>query len=139
MPHFQIKCRFTGDVRFAGQFDSLAACVEAAAKSGADLSGADLSGADLFGADLLGAMWRKTMLGRRGLVKYASRSDGYEFWLFDCEDGLFRVAAGCRWFTMEEAWRHWLHRDGTDLGSETDDILVMFEHHIERLAKELSR
>jgi hypothetical protein len=199
MPLFQIKSRLNGIVRFEGEYDSLAACVEAAVKYGADLygadltgarlpyarlsgarfcgadlsgaylvgadfSGADLSGADLYGARLSGvrfcgadlsnmrfsgadlsganfsgAMWRETKLGRRGLVKYANRSDGYEFRLFACEDGLFRVAAECRWFTMEEAWQHWRHRAGTDLGSETDNILSMFKRHIELMAKEPSR
>jgi len=34
---------------------------------------------------------------------------------------------------MEEAWAHWTKtRDGTPLGEETFDILVLFEHHIER-------
>jgi hypothetical protein len=104
--------------------------------AGTDLSGAKVSGVDLSRANLAGAIWRETKLGRRGLVKYANRSDGYEFRLFACADGLFRVAAGCRWLTMEEAWQHWRHRAGTDLGSETDNILSMFERHIELMAKE---
>jgi hypothetical protein len=199
MTLFQIKCRFSGAVRFEGQFGSILLCVEAAVKAGANLTGAylaganlaraylartdlaganlaraNLTGADLTGANLTGAYLaganlaganltgaylaganlagaylaranltgaylagatiRDAKLGSRGLVKEASRSDGYRFQMFDCADGAFRVMAGCRWFTLEEAWRHWTAtRDGTPLGEETFDILVMFEHHAERL------
>jgi hypothetical protein len=107
--------------------------------SGADLSGANLSGAnlpraDLSRADLSGATLRGTPLGARGLVKEASRSDGYTFRLFDCEDGSWRVLAGCRWFTFPEAAAHWSEtRKGTALGDETFDILDLFERHAMRL------
>ena len=48
------------------------------------------------------------------------------------------MLAGCRWFTLPEAWRHWqATRDSTPLGEETFDILVLFEHHVERLAQEV--
>ena len=104
--------------------------------SGANLSGTDLTGANLIGANLSGATIRDTKLGSRGMVKDASRSDGYRFQMFDCADGVFRVMAGCRWFTLQEAWVHWTKtRDNTPLGEETFDILVMFEHHVERLTK----
>jgi hypothetical protein len=105
--------------------------------SGANLSGAGLSGAYLSGAYLSGATVRNTKLGKRGSVKEVTRSDGYRFQMFDCEDGQFRILAGCRWFTLPEARRHWTAtRDGTPLGEETFDILVLFERHVERLAKE---
>ena len=43
--------------------------------------------------------------------------------------------AGCRFFTLDEAWLHWERtRAGTDLGDETLDILTMFELHVERSA-----
>ena len=102
--------------------------------SGADLSGANLSRADLSGANLSGATYRDTKLGRRGEVKNTNRRDGYVFRLLDCEDKQWRVMAGCRWFTLAEAWAHWSGtRDKTPLGEETFDILVMFEHHAARL------
>ncbi|CAB4169664.1 Pentapeptide repeat [uncultured Caudovirales phage] len=103
--------------------------------SGADLSYANLSGAYLSGANLSRAIYRGGIkIGARGLLKTCSRSDGYDFHLFDCEDGGPRVDAGCRWFTLPEAWLHWTPaRDATPLGEETFDILVMFEHHIERI------
>jgi hypothetical protein len=179
MPHFQIKCRFTGGVRFEGEFGSLRLCVEAGVKARADLAranlaranlagaylagaylagadlaranlagaylagaylaGAYLAGADLAGSNLAGAEWREGVkLRARGIVKEATRSDGYRVFLLDTQaDGRWRVQAGCRFFTLPEAWRHWeTTRAGTALGEETFDILVMFEHHAERLEKE---
>ena len=96
MPHYQIKCRFTGGVRFEGEFGSLRLCVEAGVRASANLAGADLARANLAGADLAranlaSADLRGTKLGKRGLLKDASRSDGYRFMLFDCEDGAPRV------------------------------------------------
>ena len=136
---FQIKGRFTGRVLFEGEFGSLRLCVEAAVKSRADLSGAnlygaDLSGAYLSGANLYGAKWREGATLKRAPVKEATRSDGYLFRLLDCDEG-WRVAAGCRFFTLDEAWRHWGHgkRANTPLGDESEDILILFEHHIQRL------
>ena len=68
-----------------------------------------------------------------GVVKMVTRSDGYTFTVFPCADAIWRLTAGCRFFTLEEAWQHWQKtRAGTPLGEETFDILVMFEHHIER-------
>jgi uncharacterized protein YjbI with pentapeptide repeats len=55
MPLFEIKCRFTGVVRFSLECENAKACVEAGVKAGADLEGADLEGANLRGADLQGA------------------------------------------------------------------------------------
>uniref|UniRef100_A0A6M3JDQ4 Pentapeptide repeat-containing protein n=1 Tax=viral metagenome TaxID=1070528 RepID=A0A6M3JDQ4_9ZZZZ len=52
---FEIKSRFTGNILFSLETDSLKLAVEAAVKSRSDLSGADLSGADLYRADLSGA------------------------------------------------------------------------------------
>ena len=52
---FQIKCRFSGAIRFEAEADSLKIVVEMAVKGGADLSGTYLRGADLSGADLSGA------------------------------------------------------------------------------------
>jgi hypothetical protein len=105
--------------------------------SRANLFGANLSRANLFGANLSGANLSGANLSGvkiTALRKTCSRSDGYEFLLFQGEDHTWRVMAGCRWFSVEDAWTHWLRtRDGTPLGEETFDILVMFEHHIERV------
>jgi uncharacterized protein YjbI with pentapeptide repeats len=103
--------------------------------SGANLSGADLSGANLSGATLSGAVWRKGFTLNRPPVRVAQRRDGHTFYLIDTSQG-WRVAAGCRFFTYEEAWAHWCGFDaarrGTPLGDETQDILVMFSLALDR-------
>ncbi len=104
--------------------------------SRADLTGANLSRANLSGANLSRAKWREGVTLKRAVVKEVTRSDGYLFRLLDCDCG-WRVAAGCRFFTLDEAWRHWGYGDraNTALGEETEIILAMFEQHIEHEAK----
>jgi len=60
-------------------------------------------------------------------VTSATRSDGYTFTLTREKDKTLRIAAGCRFFTFEEAREHWKWRAGTPLGAETDSILDHFE------------
>jgi len=52
---FQIKCWFSGAVRFEGHFASLRLCVEAAVSARANLTRANLTGANLTDANLTGA------------------------------------------------------------------------------------
>ena len=52
---FKIKHRFSGEVLFSMETESIKLCVEAAVKSGADLSRANLIEADLIGTNLSGA------------------------------------------------------------------------------------
>jgi hypothetical protein len=114
--------------------------------SGADLTGADLTGADLRGADLTGAYLRGAYLSGAdltgakinndkiaiGILRRATRSDNWEFFLWHCEDG-FYIKAGCRFFTLEEGRKHWkATRAGTPIGDETQDILAMFAKAIKR-------
>lgn len=76
----------------------------------------------------------KPVKGSGKPVKTATRSDGYDFVLQDCGPAGYYVMAGCRWFSMAKAEKHWQDtRKGTDLGDETFDILDMFKHHIDRL------
>jgi hypothetical protein len=103
---------------------------------GADLRGADLIGADLIGADLSGAYLRGAKINNDktaiGILRRATRADGWEFFLWHCEDG-FYIKAGCRFFTLEEGRKHWeTTRAGTPLGDETQDILAMFAKAIKR-------
>jgi hypothetical protein len=98
---------------------------------GASLVGASLVGANLARASLVGAKINndKTAIG---ILRRATRSDGWEFFLWHCEDG-FYIKAGCRFFTMEEGRKHWkATRAGTPLGDETQDILAMFAKAIKR-------
>ena len=91
----------------------------------ADLTGAVLTRARLTGVRLTGATVNR-------LLRRATRADGYEFSLWDCQEGFF-IAAGCRFFTMAEARQHWTAtRAGTPLGDESLDILNFFDAAIKR-------
>jgi hypothetical protein len=107
------------------------ASLQGAYLEGAYLQGADLQGADLRNADLEGAKINndKTAIG---VLRRATRSDGWEFFLWHCGDD-FYIKAGCRFFTLAESRKHWkLTRGGTPLGDETMDILTMFAKAIKR-------
>lgn len=58
MKLFEIKHRFTGNILFSLETESLKLCVEAAVKAKTYLEGADLEDADLEGADLRDAYLR---------------------------------------------------------------------------------
>jgi hypothetical protein len=105
---------------------------------GADLRGADLHGADLGGADLQGANLRDANLGGANLggaeakclrlLARITRSDGYEFFAFELEDGTIHVQAGCQSRSMASYRNHvkvdYPARGASDaLTAETTDIL----------------
>jgi len=77
----------------------------------ANLSGANLSCADLYGANLYGAnlscadLYGANLSGAKSILRISSL-DGYDLVLVEHEDGP-RIGAGCRWFTYEEARKHW--------------------------------
>ena len=93
----------------------------------ADLSGADLSGANLSRADLSGAN-----LYDANLIVAGNRSDGYQFFGIKEPSGTVMVRAGCRYFSIVDARKHWTEtRKGTRLGDESQALV----DHIERMAK----
>jgi hypothetical protein len=103
---------------------------------GANLLGANLLGAYLGGANLRDANLRGAKINNDktaiGILRRATRSDGWEFFLWHCQDG-FYIKAGCRFFDIAEARQHWTAtRAGTPLGDESIDILDMFEKAIQR-------
>lgn len=105
----------------------------------ANLHGATLTDVNFSQTNLTGAKYKGVTLGRCGAVAQAKRSDMHSFQLIHCADGQWRVMAGCRWFTLPQAWKHWEDtRRNTDLGEETYDILVMFEHQAARMDKKLA-
>jgi hypothetical protein len=102
----------------------------------ADMRDADMQGADMRGADMQGADMQGAKIGNGqvviSLLRRATRSDGYEFFLWHCKEG-FYVQAGCRFFSYIESRQHWDgKRVGEDLGDETQDILDMFNKAIFR-------
>jgi uncharacterized protein YjbI with pentapeptide repeats len=72
--------------------------------SAADLRGADLSAADLRGANLHGANLRGTNLRAKNIL--TASGDGWIFYAVRWHDGI-RIHAGCHWFTVAEARKHW--------------------------------
>ena len=103
----------TGKVLWAG------ANLYGADLSGANMSGADLSGADLTGANLTGADLSGADLTRANLIVGGQRSDGYRFLAYKTANGMM-ICAGCRYFSVEEAQKHWrTTRKDTLLGAES--------------------
>jgi len=112
--------------------------------TGADLTRADLTGAVLTRADLTGAVLTGAVLtGAKindktviGILRRATRADGYDFFLWHCQEGYF-IKAGCRFLDMNAARQHWITtRAGTPLGDESLDILDFFAAAITRTEKE---
>jgi hypothetical protein len=95
----------------------------------ANLSGANLSGANLSGANLSGAYLSGVYLRDQWIIQGGVRSDGYHFLLQKLtQDSEPMVKAGCRYFTLPEAHKHWRQtRGGTQLGLETFAILDSLE------------
>jgi uncharacterized protein YjbI with pentapeptide repeats len=93
---------------------------------GVDLYGCDLSRTDLRSADVTGARFGKDTLKRH--IASVDRSDGYTFHAFELEDGTMKVAAGCRWFTVDEYEAHIAERyPNTSLADETLAILEFLD------------
>jgi len=107
------------------------AYLEGAILRGSNLRGSTLEGSTLENANLEGAKINNDKIAF-GILRRATRSDGYEFFLWHCQEG-FYIKAGCRFFTLEEGRKHWkATRAGTPLGDETQDILAMFAKAIKR-------
>ena len=95
--------------------------------SNADFSNADFSNAYLGNANLSNADFRGANLGDSDLISGGQRLDGYEFY-GQIKDGELWIKAGCRYFSIDEARRHWNEtRKDTTLGDETFLRLDMIE------------
>ena len=94
----------------------------------ADFSNADFSNAYLGNANLSNADFRGANLGDSDhLISGGQRLDGYEFY-GQIKDGELWIKAGCRYFSIDEARRHWNEtRKDTTLGDETFLRLDMIE------------
>lgn len=90
----------------------------------ADLYGADLRRSNLLGADLSEAyLPNANLTGAIGVVCAGTDRRGYRFIGVKHEDG-WRVAAGCRWFTISEAIEHWTKKDNKDALSRVNTIIA---------------
>ena len=95
--------------------------------SNADFSNAYLGNADFSKANLSNADFRGANLGDSDLISGGQRLDGYEFY-GQIKDGELWIKAGCRYFSIDEARRHWNEtRKDTTLGDETFLRLDMIE------------
>ena len=93
---------------------------------GANLYGAELRGANLYGANLNEAIINEDKLSH--LLARATRSDGFEFFLFALQGGSPKIKASCRWMTLAEYRAHVAEQyPDTDKARETLDILNYFE------------
>ncbi len=77
--------------------------------TGANLRDANLTGANLRDAVQTGADLRWAM----GVIDAGTNHRGYRFLGVRHDDG-WRVAAGCRWFTVAEARAHWRRKGNQD-------------------------
>ena len=95
-------------------------------KPRADLGGANLGGANLSRADL-GSNW---------IIQGPMRSDGYYFFLQQFEEEKEpMIKAGCRYFTIESALKHW---NDTREGKLLDETMAIINGMI-ALAKAQGR
>ncbi len=100
----------------------------------ANLAGAYLTGADLYRADLTGAYlaWATLtgadLTGAIGIANGGTDSRGHRWVAVQHDDGP-RISAGCRWYTLAEAHKHWdgEHEDGEAVGIECRARLALLE------------
>ena len=139
MVKFEVKNRFTGTVQFTAEIECaddapysirLGQAVKWAVKTRANLTGADLADAYLADANLADANLADANLAGSNvsdrIIDGGLRSDGYRFLLTRTEPGPWRVKAGCRNFTLEEATAHWAAKRpaGDPIGDETRMIIA---------------
>jgi uncharacterized protein YjbI with pentapeptide repeats len=98
---------------------------------GANLVRANLAGANLVGANLDGANLVRANLGALFIAARATRSDGYEFFLWSSILGGDVIRAGCRTFSLAQFRDHVAKRyPGTPKASETSAILDYLESQL---------
>ena len=136
----EIRNKFTHAILFEAECGALRMAVELAVKGDANLIDADLRNADLSGADLRnanlnganlrnanliganlsdaclsGAYLRDANLGGASIIDAGQDKRGYRFVAIQ-HGGAVMVQAGCRWFTLAEATKHWSPARETDAG-----------------------
>ena len=92
---------------------------------GTNLGGTNLRGTYLGGTNLRGTYLEGADLGDQWLIQGGARSDGHFFFLQKLTgDNEPMIKAGCRYFTIHDAQKHWEStRKGTPLFAETEAIV----------------
>ena len=104
---------FSGVVLYSVEATSVSELLCAAVKEGANLGGAYLGGAYLGGAYLEGANWGPGCKIQEQTVKWVAPlvfCDNYCKCLCAVDDVAW-IMAGCRWFTLANARKHWTGRE----------------------------
>ena len=110
---FEVKNRFSGDVQFIAEIHTgsedthfrLGLAVKWAMENRANLCDADLCDANLRGANLCGADLCGANLEHNKTVISCGLGD-YAMLIHQGREGLM-VKAGCRYFSIDEAKKHW--------------------------------
>jgi len=115
----QIKHRYSGEILFEVEVESLKAALEIVIDKKANLHEADLRGADLIRVNLIGADLIRVNLIGADLIDGGQDSRGYRF-LGQHKDNTLYIHAGCRYFSIDEAEEHWSkeHQENPDLHAE---------------------
>ena len=88
-----------------------------------NMEGANMRGAYMTGANMEGANMRGVNMRGANIIHCGSRSDGYRFYAH-IREGKIWILAGCRYFNITDAAKHWRDtRNGTLLGDESQQLL----------------
>ena len=109
---FEIKSRFSGEILFSVETETLKLAVEAAYKSGAYLGGANLGGAN-------------------GLEKFPIQIGGHKHWLCTTPDGQLQI--GCHVYSFED-WQEHAEAIGRKEGYSPIDVEI-YKLHIDYILK----
>ena len=95
----EIKNRYTGEIIFSGDYETMRECVEDALCSEASLRGADLHNADLRGADLSGA----NLSGATGAIQWQAPRGCKRVCISVAHGDKVMHKIGCFWGDTDEA------------------------------------
>jgi len=137
----EIKHRYTGEILYSLECESLRECVEAAVRAGAnlalaylngadladaDLANANLADADLANANLAGAYLTRAYLVGADLIDAGQDRRGFRFWAWRTKDGEIVYRAGCHeWRDISQA-RDW-YGEGYKSNGDRHECLARIE------------
>ena len=95
----EIKNRYTGEVIFSGDYETMRLCIEAALSDGKNLRGSDLRGSDLRGSDLSGS----DLSGVSGAVQWQAPGGCKRICISVAHGDKVMHKIGCFWGDTDEA------------------------------------